>query len=88
MVAEFDAVVFNLEPGQISDPIKTIYGYHLVQVEEKDPAHPIDPYTLAQRKYDAFNKWLSDLRATAKIERFWSSDKIPPTPGPSAPSGG
>jgi parvulin-like peptidyl-prolyl isomerase len=80
MVAEFDEAAFKLEPGQLSDPIKTTYGYHLLQVEEKDPARPTDEFTLAQRKYEAYNKWLTDLRDAAKIERFWSLDKIPPTP--------
>lgn len=81
MVTEFDTAAFALEPGKISDPVKTTYGYHLIQVLEKDPARPSDAYTLAQRKYDSYNTWLSDLRTAAKIERFWTLDKLPPTPG-------
>jgi parvulin-like peptidyl-prolyl isomerase len=80
MVTEFDTAAFALEPGKISNPVKTTYGYHLIQVLEKDPARPSDAYTLAQRKYEFYNKWLSDLRTAAKIERFWTLDKLPPTP--------
>lgn len=32
---EFEAVAFNLRPGEVSKPFKTIYGYHIVQVQKK-----------------------------------------------------
>ncbi len=35
MVPEFDAAAFSLPVNQISEPIKTDYGYHLIQVTEK-----------------------------------------------------
>src|SRR4029078_5815031 len=33
---DFDTVAFNLKPGQVSDPIKVEYGYHIVKVEQKE----------------------------------------------------
>jgi peptidyl-prolyl cis-trans isomerase C len=40
MVPEFDEVVFNLEPGQISPVFETQYGYHIVMLEQKRDAGP------------------------------------------------
>lgn len=36
MVREFDSVVFgDLPVGEVSDPVKTQFGYHLIQVEQR-----------------------------------------------------
>jgi peptidyl-prolyl cis-trans isomerase C len=35
MVPEFDEVVFKAPVGQVTEPIKTAYGYHLILVEER-----------------------------------------------------
>jgi len=80
LVKEFEDAAFSLEPGKLSDPIKTQFGYHLIQVEEKDPARALDAYTIQLKKYEAFNTWLTDLRNAAKVERAWAIEKVPPTP--------
>ena len=36
MVAEFDPAAFNLPVGQVSEPVKSRYGYHLIKVEQHD----------------------------------------------------
>ena len=86
LVKEFENAAFSLETGQISDPVKTQFGYHLIQVEEREQTRVLDAYSLQQMKYGTYDRWLTDLRNTAKVQRLWSLDKLPPTPQPSSGS--
>ncbi len=38
MVGAFEKVAFSQEPGTVSQPVRTPYGYHLIKVEEINPA--------------------------------------------------
>lgn len=78
--SELIDAAFSLEPGQLSDPIKTDVGYYLIQVEEKDPAHPVDEQELKSRRQQAFVDWLNAQKEAADIQRNWSLDLIPPLP--------
>ncbi len=81
LVQEFEDAAFALAVGAISEPVKTQFGYHIIQVEEKDPNRPLSAYTLSQKRSDAWQKWLTDIRNAANVVRNWTVEKLPPTPG-------
>ena len=69
MVAPFEEAAFSLEPGEISEPVKTDFGYHLIEVLEKDANRPKDVNTLAQERRQAYETWLQEQIAATPIER-------------------
>jgi foldase protein PrsA len=77
----FEEVAFSLPVGEISDVVETSYGFHIILVEDRDEDRELDADMLEQRKAEAFEAWLTDLRAEADIQKYWSADKVPPESG-------
>jgi parvulin-like peptidyl-prolyl isomerase len=48
MVPEFDAIAFSMQPGEISEPVKTKFGYHVIKVEEKGTTETGEPQVRAR----------------------------------------
>lgn len=81
MVAEFENAAYDLEVGEISDPVETSFGFHIIQLLGKE-ARPLDSSTLDQNKEMAFSAWLTAEKEKYTIEQFndvWTSI-VPITP--------
>ena len=82
---EFSAAAFKMEPGQISDPVKTQFGWHVIKIEEKRVKSfpPFEQVKEQAGKYvqqKAQSEAVTDLRKTAKIERFDAEPAAPAAP--------
>ncbi|MHB0869503.1 MAG: peptidylprolyl isomerase [Chloroflexota bacterium] len=74
MVADFEQAVFGLPVKQISDPVNTSFGWHIIEVLEKEENRPLDEQALAQRKSQALPEWLSQAGTGAEIKRNLTDD--------------
>ena len=61
---------FSVEAGGYSGVISTSYGYHLIEVIEKDAAHQLSPDALMFIQRAALNTWLENQRTQSAIEVY------------------
>ncbi|MEP9377108.1 peptidylprolyl isomerase [Aquabacter sp. CN5-332] len=86
MVPEFAEAAFKLDKGQVSDPVKSQFGWHVIKVEDKrtkpvptydQVSDQIDQYLVRKAQTDLVTK----LRADAKVEKTAAAS------APAAPAG-
>ncbi len=79
MVPEFENVAFSMKIGEISEPVKSEYGYHIIKVEEKKAAKAanyeenkaqIREALFGQKLPAAYDAWISKKYEEYKIENL------------------
>jgi peptidyl-prolyl cis-trans isomerase SurA len=75
-VPEFERAMNQLKPGEVSEPVQTPFGWHLIQVlERRTEESPIERNRLAARQAlrdrkadEAYQEWLRQLRDRTYVE--------------------
>lgn len=67
MVSEFEDVAFQMDVGEISDPVQTDFGYHIIQVLGHE-VRPISSSRFDEVKEQRFNEWLDEYEEQSKVE--------------------
>jgi parvulin-like peptidyl-prolyl isomerase len=87
-VAPFDKVAFELEKNEISKPVKTEFGYHIIQPLSDEKAAKVTPLKdvkesirqqLGQtKKNEAMTKWVDELKKDYKDKVSYAAGFSPP----------
>ncbi len=98
MVEPFSEVAFSLEPGQIGEPVQTQFGWHVIQVEDRNDDRALTDLQYQQAQQAALQALLEDTRNAMDISSDYDTEPTPsptpsqfnppsdaPTPAPSTP---
>jgi peptidyl-prolyl cis-trans isomerase C len=75
MVPQFSEVAFKMYPGQLSNPVKTQFGWHIIKLEDKRTKQPPE-FEKVKDQIESFlarkaqTEYVAKLRQSAKIERL------------------
>ncbi|MGN6489349.1 MAG: peptidylprolyl isomerase [Devosia sp.] len=73
MVPEFETAAFSLEVGQVSEPVQSQFGWHIIKLEEKRQSAP-PPFEQMQQQlgqqaiYAAYDAAVSEYKSKLAIE--------------------
>jgi parvulin-like peptidyl-prolyl isomerase len=77
MVPEFEKTAFNLEVGEISEPVQSQFGYHIIQVLGHQEV-PLNDSQYQQKKETELTNWLTNERAKGTITTFDTWKEVVP----------
>ncbi len=77
MVPEFESAASSLKSGEISNPVKTPFGYHIIKVTDRKAGPVVDfdrvkdmisQKLSAERQKEVFDKYMGELKNSYKVE--------------------
>lgn len=77
MVPEFEAVAIKLKPGEISEPLKTKFGYHIIKVTDKKVGKSVEFEKVknyisqrlsAEKQKGVFDSYIEELKKKHTVE--------------------
>lgn len=80
MVPEFEEVAFSIEPGKISEPVKTQFGYHLIKVEDKEEGrisdfeeveNQVNKQLIALKQQERYLNKTKELKTKYEIKTYY-----------------
>lgn len=97
-VAPFDQTAFLMHTGQVSHPVKTEFGYHIIKAigeitpakttPYKDVKESIRQQLIQQRKNDAMTKWVAGVTKDFKTKVHYQVGYAPPSTSTTATTTG
>lgn len=77
MVPEFETAAIKLKKGELSQPVKTKFGYHIIKVSDKKMGKPLEFERIkdaisqrlaAEKQKEFFDSYIENLKKSYKVE--------------------
>lgn len=76
-VQPVEEAVFSLPVGQLSEPVESQFGWHIIEVLAREERE-LSPADYSQVQQSAFSNWEAKARQNADIQDLWTVDMAPP----------
>ncbi len=79
MVGPFEEAAFSMEPGDISEPVQTDFGFHIIKVEDKteseeakleDVSEEIEGILRDEKMSSAYSVWYEEVQQKYEVENY------------------